>query len=181
VQPAVAQIPWAHNITLIDKVKDLEERHFYIQKTIENNWSRNVLINQIEGKLYQRQGKAITNFEQTLPSPQSDLAMELMKDPYKFDFLNLYTEYKERDLENALTDNLTRFLLELGAGFSFVGRQYPVEAGDKDYTIDLLFYHFKLHCFVIVELKAGEFLPEYAGKLNFYSKGTKSKGCVWAV
>jgi predicted nuclease of restriction endonuclease-like (RecB) superfamily len=168
LQVVLAKLTWYHHITLLDKIKDRTERLFYIQKTIENNWSRNLLLQQIEGKLYLRQGKAITNFEQTLPAPQSDLARELMKDPYKFDFLNLYDTYKERDLENALIDNLTRFLLELGAGFSFVGRQYAVEAGDKDYTIDLLFYHFKLHCFVAVELKTGEFLPEYAGKLNFY-------------
>jgi len=168
VQPLIAQIPWAHNVTLLDRVKTREERLFYIQKIIENNWSRNILVHQIESNLYERQGKAITNFEQTLPAAQSDLARELMKDPYKFDFLNLYEEYKERDLENALMDNLTRFLLELGAGFSFVGRQYPLEAGDKDYAIDLLFYHFKLHCFVVVELKSGEFIPEYTGKLNFH-------------
>lgn len=168
LQQSLQNCPWFHICTILDKIKIEEERWFYTVKSVENNWSRNTLIHQIESKLYHRQGKAITNFEQTLPSPQSDLAMELMKDPYKFDFLNLYTEYKERDLENALTDNLTRFLLELGTGFSFVGRQYPIEAGDKDYNIDLLFYHIKLHCYVAIELKAGEFLPEYAGKLKFY-------------
>lgn len=127
-----------------------------------------VLINQIESKLWQRQGKAITNFEQTLPAPQSDLAREMIKDPYSFDFLSLAKEHKERDLESALTDNITKFLLELGAGFSFVGRQFPVKVGDKEFSIDLLFYHYKLRCFVVVELKAGEFIPEYSGKLNFY-------------
>lgn len=168
VQAPLAQLTWYHHITLLTKVKDPSERLFYIQKTIENNWSRNVLVHQIESKLFERQGKAVTNFDQTLSAPQNDLAKELIKDPYKFDFLNLYEEYKEKDLENALTDNLTRFLLELGAGFSFVSRQYSITAGNKDYSIDLLFYHFKLHCFVAVELKTGEFLPEYVGKLNFY-------------
>jgi predicted nuclease of restriction endonuclease-like (RecB) superfamily len=168
LQAPLAQLSWYHHITLIDRVKDPAERLFYIHKTIENGWSRNVLVHQIESNLWKRQGKAVTNFKETLPAAQSDLARELVKDPYKFDFLNLYEEYKERDLEKGLVDNLTRFLLELGSGFSFIGRQYPLEVGGKDFTIDLLFYHYKLQCFVVIELKAGDFLPEYAGKLNFY-------------
>ncbi len=168
VQQAAAQLPWFHICTILDKTNSTEELQYYTIKTASNNWSRNVLVQQIESKLWQRMGRAVTNFEQTLPTVQSDLAKELMKDPYKFDFLHLYEEYKEKDLESALIDNLTRFLLELGSGFSFIGRQYPVTIGDRDYFIDLLFYHFRLHCFVVVELKTGEFIPEYAGKLNFY-------------
>lgn len=168
VSDLIFQIPWGHNREVIAKCSGKNEALFYVTETIKNNWSRNVLINQIESKLWQRRGKAITNFEQTLPAPQSDLARELIKDPYSFDFLGLAKEYKERDLESALMDNITKFLLELGAGFSFVGRQYPVKVGGKEFSIDLLFYHYKLRCFVVVELKAGEFIPEYSGKLNFY-------------
>ena len=164
----ITQIPWGHNREIISKCLEIHEALFYISETVKNNWSRNVLVHQIESKLWQRQGKAITNFEQTLPASQSDLARELIKDPYSFDFLNLAQEHKERDLESALMDNITKFLLELGAGFSFVGRQFPVKVGDKEFSIDLLFYHYKLRCFVVVELKAGEFIPEYSGKLNFY-------------
>jgi predicted nuclease of restriction endonuclease-like (RecB) superfamily len=162
------QIPWGHHLQIISKCKRLEEAIFYVKETGRYNWSCNVLLHQIESKLWERQGKAITNFEQTLPAPQSDLARELIKDPYSFDFLNLAKEHKERDLESALMDNITKFLLELGAGFSFIGRQYPIKVGDKEFAIDLLFYHYKLRCFVVVELKAGEFIPEHSGKLNFY-------------
>jgi predicted nuclease of restriction endonuclease-like (RecB) superfamily len=168
VQPVVAQIPWAHNVALLDRVKSIDERLFYAQKTLENGWSRNVLVHQIESGLYQRQGKAVSNFQQTLPSPQSDLAREMLKDPYKFDFLQLTEKYVEKDLEDALTQHITKFLLELGAGFTFAGRQYHLEVGGKDFYIDLLFYHLKLRCFVVIELKTGEFIPEYASKLNFY-------------
>jgi len=168
VQAALAQITWYHHITLLDKVKEAEEGLFYIQQTAQNGWSRNVMVHQIESGLYHRKGGAVTNFETTLPKPQSDLAKELLKDPYTFDFLSLGEEYKERDLEHALTDHITKFLLELGTGFSFVGRQYHVEIGGDDFYIDLLFYHLKLRCFVVIELKTGKFIPEYAGKLNFY-------------
>ncbi|WP_259066271.1 PDDEXK nuclease domain-containing protein [Mucilaginibacter sp. X4EP1] len=168
VQQAAAQLPWFHICTLLDKVKVPEEKNFYIQKAIENNWSRNVLIHQIESGLYHRQGKAINNFIQTLPVPQSDLAKEMLKDPYKFDFLNLSEEYLERDLEDALVNHITKFLLELGAGFSYVGRQYHLEIGGEDFYIDLLFYHLKLRSYVVIELKTGKFIPEYASKLNFY-------------
>lgn len=168
VQDPLAQITWYHHITLLDKVQDKKARLFYINKTAENGWSRNVMVHQLESKLYERQGTAITNFNNTLPANQSDLAKEILKDPYKFDFLSLSDEYLEKDLEDALIKHITKFLLELGAGFSYAGRQYPVEVGGKDYQIDLLFYHLKLRCFVVVELKKGEFTPEHAGKLNFY-------------
>ncbi len=168
VQEALAQITWYHNITLLDKVKDQEEREFYIRQTIEHGWSRNILVWQIESKLFERQGKAVTNFELTLPKPQSDLANQLLKDPYNFDFLTLHDEAVERDLENALIANIRKFLLELGVGFAFVGSQYHLEIGEQDFYIDLLFYHLKLRCFVVIDLKTGEFKPEFAGKMNFY-------------
>ena len=162
------QIPWGHNIAIISKSKTTEKAIFYVNKTIENGWSRSVLTHQIESDLYEREGKAITNFAETLPAPQSDLANQLIKDPYNFDFLTLTDKYNERELEDALIDHLTKFLLELGAGFSFIGRQYPLEIGGDEFSIDLLFYHVKLHCYVVVELKTVKFKPEFAGKLNFY-------------
>ncbi len=161
-------IPWGHHLQIITKCKKLEEALFYIKETSTHNWSRNVLVHQVESGLCHRQGAAITNFETALPRPQSDLARELLKDPYKFDFLSLGNEYAEKDLENALVEHITKFLLELGAGFSYVGKQYPVEIGGRERRIDLLFYHLKLRCFVVIELKTGAFEPEYAGKLNFY-------------
>ena len=168
VQQLVRQLPWGHNMVIVNKIKDPSEAIFYLTETIRNNWSRNVLINQIESGLYQRKGKVLHNFEATLPAPQSDLARQTLKDPYIFDFLSLGEEAQEREIEKELTKHITKFLLELGAGFSFVGSQYPLEISGKDYYIDLLFYHLKLRCFVIIELKAGEFKPEYTGKLNFY-------------
>jgi predicted nuclease of restriction endonuclease-like (RecB) superfamily len=161
-------IPWGHQGVILQKIKDYNEALFYIQKTIENNWSRVILLHQIESNLYERQGKAIHNFQNTLPEPQSDLAIQLLKDPYKFDFLQLTEQYNEHDLEKALTQHITQFLLELGAGFSFVGRQYPIYLGEREYFIDMLFYHLKLRCYVVIELKVVEFQPEFAGKLNFY-------------
>jgi len=161
-------IPWGHHLQIITKCKKWNEALFYIKETSTHSWSRNVLVHQIESGLYHRKGGAVTNFETTLPKPQSDLAKELLKDPYTFDFLSLGEAYKERDLENALTDHITKFLLELGSGFSFTGRQYHITAGEDDFYIDLLFYHLKLRCFVVIELKTGKFIPEYAGKLNFY-------------
>jgi predicted nuclease of restriction endonuclease-like (RecB) superfamily len=161
-------IPWGHHLQIITKCKDMDEAVFYITQTAEHGWSRNVLLHQIESGLFKRNGAAVTNFQTTLPKPQSDLARELLKDPYKFDFLGLGEEYKEKDLENALVEHITKFLLELGAGFSFVGRQYHLEVGGEDFYIDLLFYHLKLRCFVVIELKTGKFIPEYASKLNFY-------------
>lgn len=164
----IIQVPWGHNRVIISKCKNTDEALFYVSKTIENGWSRSVLTHQIESGLYERAGKAITNFETTLPAPQSDLANQLIKDPYNFDFLTLTDKYNERELEDALMDHLTKFLLELGAGFSFIGRQYKLEVGGDEFSIDLLFYHVKLHCYVVVELKTVKFKPEFAGKLNFY-------------
>jgi predicted nuclease of restriction endonuclease-like (RecB) superfamily len=168
VQQAAAQIPWFHNCVLLDKVKDSNEREWYLRKTIEQGWSRNILVHQIESQLYHRQGKAITNFEQTLPPVQSDLAQQILKDPYKFDFLSLGEEAQERDLEKALLKHIRDFLLELGVGFAFVGSQYHLEVGGEDFYLDLLFYHLHLRCFVVIDLKVGQFKPEFSGKMNFY-------------
>jgi predicted nuclease of restriction endonuclease-like (RecB) superfamily len=167
-QQLVAQIPWGHNILIFSKSKDTEQARFYIQKTIENGWSRDILSLQLKSNLYERQGKAITNFKNTLPDTSSDLAHQLLKDPYQFDFLTLTENYKERELENALVENITKFLLELGSGFAYVGKQVPMLVGDTEYRIDLLFYHLKLRAYVVVELKAADFEPEFAGKLSFY-------------
>jgi predicted nuclease of restriction endonuclease-like (RecB) superfamily len=168
VQEALAQITWYHNIALMEKLKSQDERLWYAQKTVEHGWSRNVLVYQIESQLYQRQGEAITNFERTLPKPQSDLAQQLLKDPYHFDFLTLGAEAQERDLEAALVSHIREFLLELGVGFAFVGSQYHLVVGGEDFYIDLLFYHLRLRCYVVVDLKMTEFKPEYSGKMNFY-------------
>ncbi|HRP02204.1 MAG TPA: PDDEXK nuclease domain-containing protein, partial [Candidatus Kapabacteria bacterium] len=167
-QQLVAQIPWGHNILIFTKLKRLDEALFYIQKTIENNWSRDVLGLQIKSNLFNRQGKTISNFKNTLPEPFSDLAQQTLKDPYVFDFLQLTEGYKEKDIENQLVNHIKQFLLELGKGFAFVGQQYHIEIAEKDYYIDLLFYHIKLKCYVVIELKNTAFVPEYAGKLNFY-------------
>lgn len=175
VQAALAQLPWYHQLALLDKLQTAEERQWYAAQALENGWSRNVLVMQIESGLRQRTGAAITNFSQRLPRPQSDLARESLKDPYRLDFLGLGKEAQERAIEDALVKHVTQFLMELGAGFAFVGRQVHVEVGDKDFYIDLLFYHLKLRCYVVVELKAGEFQPEYAGKLNFYLSAVDSQ------
>ena len=174
VQEVLAQLTWYHNITLIEKISSLPERQWYAQQAIKNGWSRKVLVHQIESNLYLRQGTTIHNFRNTLPAPQSDLARQTLKDPYVFDFLSLGNEAQEREIEKELTKHITKFLLELGAGFSFLGNQYPLEISGQDYYIDLLFYHLKLRCFVIIELKTGEFKPEYAGKLNFYLSAVDS-------
>jgi predicted nuclease of restriction endonuclease-like (RecB) superfamily len=168
VQQLAAQIPWFHNCILLDKVKDVQERLWYVQATTEHGWSRSILEHQIESNLYQRQGKATTNFDRTLPQPQSDLARQLLKDPYNFDFLSLGKEAQERDLERALVDRMRNFLLELGLGFAFVGSQYHLEVGEQDFYIDLLFYHLKLRCYVVIDLKMTGFQPEHSGKMNFY-------------
>ncbi len=173
-QQLVAQIPWGHNIQIFTKTQDIEEAQFYIQQTIENGWSRDVLALQIKSGLYKRQGSAITNFKQTLPAPQSDLAQQTIKDPYSFDFLTMTKPYNERDVEQQLTEHISKFLLELGKGFAFVGRQYHLEIDESDYYIDLLFYHTKLKCYVVIELKNTKFMPEYAGKLNFYLSAVDS-------
>jgi predicted nuclease of restriction endonuclease-like (RecB) superfamily len=173
--PRIAgQIPWGHNIHIFTKAKSFDEALFYIHKTIENGWSRDVLALQIKSNLFERQGKAITNFKHTLPPLQSDLARQTLKDPYSFDFLTFTKPYNERDIENQLVSHITKFLLELGKGFAFVGRQYHLEVGDSDYYLDLLFYHIKLRCYVVVELKNTKFIPEYAGKLNFYLSAVDS-------
>ncbi len=168
IQQLVGQIPWGHNVVIISKSKSIEEAIFYSSKTIENNWSRSVLLHQIELEFYERQGKAITNFTNTLPVPHSELATETLKDPYKFDFLTLQEKALEKDIENQLVKHITSFLLELGTGFSFVGQQVPVKIDNQDFYIDLLFYHIKLKCYVVVELKAIEFKAEFAGKMNLY-------------
>jgi len=171
-QQLVAQIPWGHNILIFSKSKDLSEARFYIQETIANGWSREILGSQLKSDLYARQGKAIHNFKNTLPEVTSDLAHQLIKDPYNFDFLTLTEHYKERELENALVENITKFLLELGSGFAYIGKQVPMQIGDQEYFIDLLFYHLKRRAYVVIELKATEFIPEYAGKLSFYLSAT---------
>ena len=170
VQTVSAQIPWSHNIAIIEKVKDPEQRIWYIQKTAENGWSHNVLIHQIESGLYQRQVLVdkVSNFESRLPSPQSELAEQTMKDPYVFDFIPFREEMLERDIEQALVRDVTKLLLELGTGFAFLGNQYHLNVGGDDFYIDLLFYNLNLRCYVVIELKAGDFKPEYAGQLNFY-------------
>lgn len=168
VQQVVAQLPWSHLLILIDKIKNSEERLFYIENIIKYGWSRSMLVLQIEQGLYQREGKALTNFKASLPAPQSALAQQAFKDPYIFDFLSIGPEAHEREIEKELIQHIEKFLLELGVGFAFVGRQYHLEIGGEDFYIDLLFYHLKLRCFVVIELKADKFKPEHAGKINFY-------------
>lgn len=170
VQTVSAQIPWSHNIAIMEKVKNKSERIWYIQQTVEHGWSHNVLLHQIESDLYSRQtlSKKVTNFDSMLENPQKELAVQTMKDPYVFDFIPFKTDMIERDIENELVKNVTALLLELGKGFAFLGNQYRIEVGGEDFYIDLLFYNLNLRCYVVVELKTGEFKPEYAGKLNFY-------------
>jgi predicted nuclease of restriction endonuclease-like (RecB) superfamily len=172
-QQAVAQltaIPWGHNLAILSKCQSHAQALYYVQQTQAHGWSRVVLTHQIESGLWQREGQALTNFSQTLPAPQSELARQVLKDPYVFDFLSLTPEHTERELEKALIDHITHFLLELGAGFAYMGRQVPVQVGEREFFLDLLFYHARLHCYVVVELKTVDFEPEFAGKLNFYLK-----------
>ena len=168
VQGVLAQLPWYHQLALLDKLADAQSRRWYAAKAIEHNWSRNVLVMQIETRLLERSGNAVTNFELTLPRQQSDLARESVKDPYRFDFLGLTDEAQEREIEHALVKHVTEFLLELGAGFAFVGRQVLLTVGGDEFFIDLLFYHLKLRCYVVIELKGGKFNPEHLGQLGFY-------------
>ena len=168
VQQLAGQLPWWHNVVIFTKIKDPALREWYIRACIEHGWSRAVLIAQIETRLHERQGKAVTNFERTLPASTSELARDILKDPYNFDFLGLHDKAVERDLERALLQHLRDFMLELGTGFAFVGSQYHLEVGGEDFYIDLLFYHLKLRCFVVIDLKMREFRPEDAGKMNFY-------------
>jgi predicted nuclease of restriction endonuclease-like (RecB) superfamily len=165
---ALLSVPWGHHVVIINKLKDPDEALFYLQQITENNWSRAILTLQIEQDLYSRQGKAITNFHQTLPEKQALMAGQILKDPYNFGFLTLEPKVHELDIERQLTEHITNFLLELGKGFAFIGRQYPLQVGDKDYRLDLLFYHIRLRCFVVLDLKVVEFEPEFAGKMNFY-------------
>ena len=165
---AVGDLPWGHNLQLLSKLKDPNKRLWYAHMVVKHGWSRSVLVHQIESDLYGRQGKAITNFPETLPAPQSDLANQLLKDPYHLDFLAVGPDVTERQLEMALLDRLKNFLLELGKGFAFVGNQVHLEVGGKDFFLDLLFYHLHLRCFVVIDLKVEEFKPEFAGKMNFY-------------
>lgn len=167
-QQAVDQIPWGHIVTLIYAISGKTERHFYIKRTLQNGWSRNVLSMQIETNLFKSQGNAVTNFQDKLPMRQSDLAQATLKNPYLFDFLSLGKNAHEREVEKGLVAHIEKFLLELGEGFAFLGRQYHLQIEDQDFYIDLLFYHIKLRCFVVIELKSGKFKPEYAGKMNFY-------------
>ena len=168
VQQLVGQLPWGHNLVLLTKIKDTPTRIVYAKLTIEHGWSRNTLVHHIESNTAGRIGKAQSNFKQTLPTPMSELAHETIKDPYKFDFLGLGMEAQEREIEKALANHLTDFLLELGAGFAFVGKQVHLEVGGDDFYIDLLFYHLKLRCYVVIELKTGDFKPEHLGQLSFY-------------
>lgn len=168
VQQLAAQIPWFHHVLLMEKVPDLSVRLWYMRQIIEQGWSRNTLALMITGSAYERQGQAVSNFADRLPPAQSDLAQQTLKDPYIFDFLTLEEPFHERELETHLVRHLEKFLVELGQGFAFVGRQVHVDVGEDDFYIDLLFYHLRLRCFVVIELKKGAFKPEYAGKLNFY-------------
>lgn len=164
----VSQIPWGHNILLIQKVKEKKTRLWYVEQTLVNGWSRDVLALMIKSNLHLRQGEAINNFPKTLPDPQSDLVRETLKDPYIFDFITLTQPFTERELETELVKHVEKFLLELGAGFAFVGRQYKLTVSNQDFYLDLLFYHLKMRCFIVIDLKKGDFKPEYAGKMNFY-------------
>jgi predicted nuclease of restriction endonuclease-like (RecB) superfamily len=168
VQQPAARLPWFHICTLLDKVKDPKQRQWYASKALEHGWSRQVLVMQIETCTHRRSGAALTNFDERLPPPQSDLARDALKNPYIFDFLGLTENAQDRDIEQALTRHITRFLLEMGTGFAFVGRQYRIEVAGDEFFIDVLFYHIKLRCYVVVELKTTPFKPEYAGQLNFY-------------
>ena len=168
IQQAVLAMSWAHNVILIQKLKDLPTRLWYASQTLEQGWSRDTLILQIKNRAHERQGAAITNFTTTLPSIHASLAQSLLKDPYLFDFLTLTEPFQERELETGLVAHIQKFLLELGRGFAFVGRQYPLTVSDREFYLDLLFYHLHLRCFVVVDLKKGDFKPEYAGKMNFY-------------
>lgn len=168
IENLIKSIPWGHNQRIMYKCKNVDEALFYVQKTLDNGWSRSVLEHQIESQLFARQGKAITNFDVRLPDIHSDLAKQTLKDPYQFDFLTLREKYDEKDLENALVEQITHFLLELGSGFCYMGRQVHIKVGESDFYMDLLFYHAKLHCYVVIELKTEKFKPEFAGKLNFY-------------
>lgn len=168
LQPIVAQIPWTHNIILIQKIKDKSLRFWYMEQTLQNGWSKDILSLMIKSEVHNRTGSLVSNFSQILPPLESDLVQQSFKDPYRFDFLTITEPFRERELENNLIKHMEKFLIELGSGFAFVGRQYKLEIGDDEFYIDLLFYHLKLRCFIVVELKKGKFKPEYSGQVNFY-------------
>jgi predicted nuclease of restriction endonuclease-like (RecB) superfamily len=168
VQQVAAQLPWGHHMVLLDRAKDAATRLWYLRAAVEHGWSRNILVHMIQGSMHEREGKALTNFRRTLPPEGSDMAEQILRDPYNFDFLTLADDYKERELERGLLIHLRDLLLELGRGFAFVGSQVPLVVGDETFYIDLLFYHLRLHAYFVIELKTGKFKPEYAGKLNFY-------------
>ena len=168
-QMNIFMIPWGHHRCIIDKCMDDKDKAlFYVKKTLENNWSRAVLLNFLDTNLFERQGKAISNFVKTLPSPQSDLAQEMTKDPYNFDFLTITDGYYEKELKDALMDNISKFLLELGTGFAFVGREYRLEVGETEQFIDMLFYNIALHCYVVIEVKTRAFEPGDMGQIGTY-------------
>jgi predicted nuclease of restriction endonuclease-like (RecB) superfamily len=173
-QLSVAQIPWTHNIILIQKIKDKALRYWYMQKILQNGWSKDILALMIKSEVHKREGNLISNFKQILPPFESDLVQQSFKDPYRFDFLTITEPFREKEIENSLIKHMERFLIELGSGFAFVGRQYKLEIGEDDFYIDLLFYHLKLRCFVVVELKKGKFKPEYSGQVNFYCSAIDS-------
>lgn len=175
VPQAVAQIPWGHNRLIISKIKTTNAALFYAKATLQNGWNRDQLEIAINNNYFENKGKSITNFNETLPEKQSQLAIETLKNPYNLDFLGLENDALERDIENAMMQHLTKFLIELGKGFAFVGRQYAIEVSNNEYFIDLLFYHLHLRCYVVIELKSGKFKPEYAGKLNFYLSAVDSQ------
>lgn len=168
MQSGIAQLPWSHNVTLLDKLQITRERIWYAKKSIENGWSRDVLILQIETGLFNRMGSALTNFQANLPKAESDLAQQILKDPYNFEFLTLSEDINERELERGLIEHIRDFLMELGVGFAFLGSQYPITVEGKDFKLDLLFYHTRLHCYIVIDLKIREFEPEFSGKMNFY-------------
>jgi predicted nuclease of restriction endonuclease-like (RecB) superfamily len=168
VQQLIAQLPWGHNVRVLDRIKDRPTREWYLRAALEHGWSQNVLVHMISGQLHEREGKALTNFKRNLPPPDSDMAQQILRDPYNFDFLTLADPFAERELERGLLIHLRDLLLELGRGFAFVGSQVPLVVDDHSFYVDLLFYHIRLHCYFVIELKTGEFQPEYAGKLGFY-------------
>jgi len=175
VPQVVAQIPWGHNRLIISKIKNIDEAEFYCRAAAQNVWDRDTLEVQIENKYFQAVGNTTHNFVNTLPAQQSKLAMQALKDPYNFDFIGLENDALEKAIEDELTKNITKFLLELGKGFAFLGRQYKIEIGENDYFLDMLFYHVELRCYVVIELKAGKFMPEHAGKLNYYLSAVDSQ------
>jgi predicted nuclease of restriction endonuclease-like (RecB) superfamily len=175
VPQSVAQLPWGHNRLIITKIKEIEVAEFYCAETAKNGWDRDTLEIQIANRLHEKAGKAVTNFSETLPSEKSDMAIQALKDPYNFDFLGLYDDALEKAIEDELVKHITEFLLELGKGFAFIGRQFKIEISESDYFIDMLFYHMELRCYIVIELKSGKFKPEHAGKLNFYLSAVDSQ------